>query len=168
MQETPQQYIQRILGYLERSNPVEILSSTSGHLARLLEGVPKEEWSRRPVPDQWSIIEILAHMADSELVHGFRIRLILEGWGPPIQSIDQDAWVRLTRYMDQDPGLSLECIRINRARLVALLERLPKEGWECCGTHSERGRESVRQIVNMLAGHDLAHMKQIRKRLSGG
>ena len=91
MQETPQQYIQRVLGYLVGSNPMEVLASTPGQLVQLLEGVPKGEWSRRRVPDQWSITEVLAHMADSELVYGFRIRLILEGGAPPIQSIDQGA-----------------------------------------------------------------------------
>jgi len=166
MQETPQQYIQRVLGYLEGRDPMAVLASTSGQLARLLGGVPREEQARRPAPDQWSITEILAHLADSELVYGFRIRLILEGGGPPIQSIDQDAWVSLTRYAEQDPALSLECIRINRERLVQLLKGLPREGWERHGMHSERGRETVRQIVNLLAGHDLAHLKQIRDQLS--
>jgi hypothetical protein len=165
MQETPQQYIQRVLGYLGGRDPMAVLASTARKLARLLEGVPGVELARRPAPDQWSITEILAHLADSELVYGFRIRLILEGGSPPIQSIDQDAWVSLTGYADQDPALSLECVRINRERLVQLLKGLPKEGWECCGMHSERGRETVRQIVNLLAGHDLAHLKQIRERL---
>jgi hypothetical protein len=167
MQETPQQYIQRVLGYLGGRDPMAVLASTAGQLAQLLEGVQREEQARRPAPDQWSITEILAHLADSELVYGFRIRLILEGGSPPIQSIDQDAWVGLTRYADQDPALSLDCIRINRERLVHLLEGLPGEAWERCGLHSERGKETVRQIVNLLAGHDLAHVKQIRERLPG-
>jgi uncharacterized damage-inducible protein DinB len=167
MQETPQQYIHRVLGYLGESNPLAVLTATPGQLTQLLAGIPEGEWSRRPGPDQWSITEILAHLADSELVYGFRIRLILEGGGPPIQSIDQDAWVRLTRYAEQDPTLSLDSIRINRERLVRLLERLPQESWERYGIHSERGKETVSQIVHLLAGHDLAHIKQIRERLAG-
>jgi hypothetical protein len=167
MQETPQQYTQRILGYLEGKKPLEVLATTPRQLARLIRGVPKKRLSRRPASGKWSATEILAHLADSEIVYGYRIRLILEGGNPPIQATVQDRWAEFSDYARHDPALSLESIRINRDRLVRLLMSLPPKSWELAGVHSERGTETVTRVAELLAGHDLNHMMQIKERLSG-
>jgi hypothetical protein len=166
MQETPQQYTQRILGYLEGKKPMEILAATPRQIARLVKGVSRKKLSQRTAPDKWSVTEILAHLADSELVYGFRIRIILEASGTPIQGTDQDAWAMFSDYAKHDPVLSLEAFRITRERLVRLLKSLPRESWDFYGMHSERGKETVTRVVEMLAGHDVNHMKQIKERLS--
>ncbi len=167
MQETPQQYTQRILGYIGGEEPMEILATTPHRIARLIADAPREELSRRPDPEAWSVTEILAHLADSELVYGFRIRLILEAGCPPIQSIDQDAWARFSAYAEHDPNLSLQAFGVIRDRLVRLLKSLPRESWDLYGMHSERGKETVVRVVEMLAGHDVNHVRQIEERLSG-
>ncbi len=166
MQETPQQYTRRILGYLDGKEPMGILAATPRQLARLVKGVSRKRLSQRPAADRWSVTEILAHLADSELVYGYRIRIILEAGGAPIQGTDQDAWARFSAYGTQDPALSLEAFRVNRERLTRLLEGLPRRSWGLYGVHSERGKETVTRVVEMLAGHDVNHLKQIRERLS--
>ena len=166
MQETPQQYTQRVLGYLEGKKPMEVLAVTPRQIARLVKGVSRKKLSQRPASDKWSVTEILAHLADTELVYGFRIRLILEAGAPPIQGIDQEAWAKFSDYAKHDPVLSLEAFRITRERMVRLLKSLPVESWDLYGMHSERGKETVRRVVEMLAGHDLNHMMQIKERLS--
>jgi hypothetical protein len=165
MNETPRHYTQRILGYLEGKVPMEVLAATPRQIARLVKDVPRKKLSQRTVPDKWSVAEILAHLADSELVYGFRIRLILEGGTPPLQGTNQDAWASFSDYSKHDPKLSLESLRVERERLVLLLKSLPRESWGLYGMHSERGRETVTRVVEMLAGHDLNHMMQIRDRL---
>ena len=165
MQETPQQYTERILGFLDGRKPLDILASTPRRIARLIEGVPRRLLSRRPAPDTWSVAEIVAHLSDAELVYGVRIRFMLSASGSPIQATDQDAWCRDFEYARQDPAGSLEALRINRAGLMRLLKRLPPERWDCYGIHSERGKETVTRTVEMTAGHDLNHLKQIRERL---
>jgi hypothetical protein len=166
MQETPQQYTQRVLGYLEGKKPMEVLAATPRQIARQVKGVSRKKLSQRPASDKWSVTEILAHLADSELVYGFRIRLILEAGGPPIQGTNQDAWAKFSDYAKHDPVLSLEALRITRERTVRLLKSLPPESWDLYGMHSERGKETVTRVVEMLAGHDVNHMKQIKETLS--
>ena len=165
MLETPQQYTLRILGYVEGKDPVEILAASPRQIARLVKGISRKKLLERPASNKWSVTEILAHLADSEIVYGFRIRLILEAGGPPIQGIDQDAWARFSDYAKHDPVLSLESFRTNRKRLVLLLKSLLQESWDLHGMHSERGKETVTRVVEMLAGHDLNHMMQIKERL---
>ncbi|MGA2762904.1 MAG: DinB family protein [Spirochaetia bacterium] len=167
MKETPQQYTQRILGYLEGKKPLEILSSTPRQLARLIKGVSRTKLGKRPAPEKWSVTEILAHLADTELVQGFRLRLILGSSGAPIQGFDQDEWARYSDYAKHDPALSFEAYRITRERTVRLLKSLPRDAWERFGMHSERGKETVARVTEMMAGHDLNHLKAIRETLKG-
>jgi hypothetical protein len=166
VQETAQQYTRRILGYIEGKKPLEILAATPRQISRLVKGVSRKKLSERPAPDKWSVTEILAHLADSELVYGFRIRLMFAASGTAIQNTDQDAWAKSSDYAGHDPSLSLEGLRITRERTVRLLKSMPRASWDCYGIHSERGKETVTRVVEMLAGHDINHMMQIRERLS--
>ena len=77
MSETAQQYTQRILGYLEGKPALDVLAATAETLERLIEGVPAAKLRKRPAPNRWSVGEILAHLADGEIVGAFRMRLIL-------------------------------------------------------------------------------------------
>ena len=166
MQETPQQYTERILGYLEGRKPMEILAATPRQIGRLIKGISRKKLSKRPAPDKWSVTEILAHLADSELVYGFRIRMILEAGGAPMQNTDQDAWSRFSDYGGQDPALSLEAIRITRERTVRLLKSLPPASWDLYGVHSVRGKETIARVVEIMAGHDVNHVRQIKTALA--
>jgi hypothetical protein len=167
MQETPQQYTQRILGYLEGVSPLDVLSTTPRKVAALIKGVTRKTLGRRPGPESWSVTEILAHLADVEIVQGFRIRLVLGSSGTVIQGFDQDIWARYSEYAKHDPALSMEAWKSNRERTVRLLKALPEESWNNYGMHSERGKETVLRITEMTAGHDINHLKAIRKILKG-
>lgn len=162
MPETAQQYTQRVLGYLEGRDLMEVLASSPGELEKLVKGVPRKRLDERPSADKWSITMILAHIADTDIVQGYRIRLVLGASGIPIQGFDQDAWAAACAYPSHDPALSLSDFRVIRERTLRLLRGLSKEQWEQYGMHSERGKETVRRIAEMMAGHDLNHLKQIR------
>ncbi len=167
MQETAQQYIQRILGYIAGKDPLVVLADGPKLIEGLVTGVAKERLDRKPSPDKWSVTEILAHLADVEIVQGFRIRLILGSSGTAIQGFDQDVWARYSNYAAHDPALSLAGYRVNRERTLRLLSSLPKEMWDAYGMHSERGKETVRRVSEMMAGHDINHYRQIEAILKG-
>ena len=161
MSETPQQYTQRILGYLEGTRPLAVLAATAATLEGLIEGVSTDALRKRPAPDKWSASEILAHLADGEIVGAFRMRLILGSPGTPVLAFDQDTWVTSGHYDARDPRKSLAQFRVLRDANLALLESLTPEQWTDYGIHSERGQESIEQIVRMFAGHDINHLRQI-------
>lgn len=163
MQETPQQYTKRILGYQKGRRPVTILSSTPRQIARLVHGVSRRKLSSRPGRGKWSVAEILAHLADTELVTGFRIRLVLGSNRTSIQAFDQDVWADSSRYAKHNPRLSLDAYRIQRERNIQLLRLLPRRMWKYYGMHSERGRETITRMTEMMAGHDLNHLMQIKR-----
>ena len=167
MQETPQQYTKRILETLKGKEPMTVLSSTPSKITRLLRGISRKRLTTRPEPGRWSVAEVLAHLADAELVTGFRMRLILGSNRTPIQAFDQDIWATYSHYEKHDPRLSLEAFRIQRERNFRLLKSLPKNMWNHYGMHSERGKETIRRMAQMLAGHDINHLKQVERLVRG-
>jgi len=166
MKETPQQYTQRILRYIEGKEPLAVQAATAERLAQLIEGVSTSELRRRPAPDKWSVSEIIAHLADGEIVGGFRVRFILGSPGSPVVAYDQDKWVASGHYDKRDPQKSVELFRVLREANLALLESLEPDDWKQYGMHSERGKESIEHIVRMFAGHDVNHLQQIEKILA--
>ena len=163
MKETPQEYTARILAYQEGQEPLKIQRMTAKKIERLIKGVPKKKLMTRPEPTKWSVAEIIAHLADTELVGGFRMRLMLGENGVAIQAFDQDVWAENFEYRKRDPQKSLGAFRALRENNLALIKSIPKAMWDNYGMHSERGKESVTRVVHMFAGHDLNHLGQIER-----
>ncbi|MFY9530101.1 MAG: DinB family protein [Candidatus Acidiferrales bacterium] len=163
MQETVQGYKKRILGYVAGQKPLKVQAETPKKLERLLKGVPRGRLVRRPEPSKWCVAEIVAHLAETELVGGYRVRTILGAPGTPIQAFDQDKWAEAGKYSKRNPKDSLALFRALREANLALLKSLSPEQWKHSGFHAERGEESVENIVEMFAGHDINHLSQIEK-----
>ena len=163
MKETPQQYTQRILGHVEGKKPLAVQAATPRKLARLVRGLSRAQLRRKPAPGKWSIGEILAHLAETEIVAGWRYRRMLSESGGPIQAYDQDAWARNQRYERMDAKRSLATFTALRAFNVAMLKSLKPEMLERYGMHAERGKESVAHLTRMMAGHDLNHLAQVER-----
>jgi hypothetical protein len=161
MAETHAQYKARIISYGAGRDPLGLLSAAPATLDTLVRGVSRTLCARRPAPDKWSIQEIVAHLADDELVGAYRIRLILSAPGTLIQAFDQDAWAITGRYASIEVDTSATLYRTLRDANLALLKRLTAAEWERSGVHEERGPESVRDIAEYYAGHDLNHFAQI-------
>ena len=164
MLETPEQYTQRILGHAQGRDPLRVQRETPKKLAALIRGLTRKQLTRKPAAGKWSIAEILAHLADTEIVVAWRLRHILGNNGAPIQPYDQNVWAETFDYVHRDSKESLEFFRVVRARNLALLKGLPKKLWENYGVHQERGKESVARIVRLYAGHDLNHRRWRRSR----
>ncbi|HWX53388.1 MAG TPA: DinB family protein [Verrucomicrobiae bacterium] len=163
MQETAQQYTQRLFGYVEGKEPLRLQQSAPKKLAALLKGRNKKQLSRRPAPGKWSVAEILAHLADAEIAIAWRLRQILSSNGTPVQAYDQDSWAATFNYARRDPRRSLEGFRVLRESNLALLKAVPRNLWENHGVHQERGNETVAHVVRMIAGHDLNHIQQVER-----
>ena len=154
-------YKAKILGYQAGADFLALQAAAPAKLAALVSGLSAEELAYRPGPGKWSIQEVVAHLADDELVGGYRIRLILSSPGTAIQAFDQDVWARTGRYERRTVGASLELYRVLREANLTLLRSLSAEEWEMSGVHAERGIESIRDIAMYFAGHDINHFRQI-------
>jgi uncharacterized damage-inducible protein DinB len=163
MPETVEQYRNRMLSNIKGQDPLKVQATTPQKLARLLKGVPRTKLRKRPEPAKWSVHEIVTHMADTEIVYGFRVRLILGQPGAPLASFDQDQWVTALHYDKRDTATALEQFAALREATLNMLKTITPEQWKHFGLHSERGEESVERSVAMIAGHDVNHLAQIER-----
>lgn len=155
-------YVQA-LGALD---PIESMHKVPKRLKRLLKGVSEKRLAARPAEGKWSIKEVIAHLADHEVVLGSRYRLVAAMDRPTITGYDQDAFVeRLGVDKSCTEDLLKDFAAVRKAN-VRLLQRLPQNARSRIGVHSERGEESLEDMLVMYAGHDLIHERQIERMLA--
>lgn len=160
---TPAEYKARILSFVEGKDPVEVQRQTSALLAQLINGVAESKLHQRPDPSRWSVAELLAHLADAEIGCSWRYRQMIEHNGSPLVPYDQELWNTLGSYGSRHVLESLSLFRLLRENNLRMLDRLSEEQWERYGMHAERGRMTVRELVQQIAGHDLNHLEQIKR-----
>lgn len=158
--ETITAYKQRINSYVD-GDPIAMQRATPDKLKQLLTAVPAEKLDLSPAPCKWSIREIVAHLADDELVGAYRIRLILSASGTDIQAFDQAQWAIDGNYASIDVTQSLSLFTVLRQWNLTLFDTLTAAQWKQYGLHAERGKETIEDIVTYYAGHDINHLKQI-------
>jgi hypothetical protein len=128
-----------------------------------LEGIPKDKLTANLIPGKWSAAEIVQHLADSEMTSAIRLRRLLAEDNPLIQGYDQDLFAKRLRYNERDIAPALEAFRAARATTVQLLERMNEEEWLREGTHTESGRYTAEDWLEIYAGHAHGHADQIRR-----
>jgi hypothetical protein len=156
-------YIASLLTVLGDRDPFAVMEEQADALAAIGAGVPDPLLRRPEAPGKWSMIEVMQHLADTELVYGYRVRTTLATPGAPIIGYDQDVWARTLRYRDATFAEAMEQMRILRRINLRLLKSLSEEELDRFGMHSERGRESVRQVIRLTGGHDLVHRRQLER-----
>ena len=106
---------------------------------------------------------MIHHLADSELVWAYRLRVVLAEKQPRITGYDQDRWASQLKYREANPEDVLELLGILRKTNLRLISSLSDEELRRAGTHNERGEESVEHMICLYAGHDLVHSNQISR-----
>ena len=154
-------YVTAILDLLGDRDPLQVLGATPGALARVVESTSIDVLSRPEAPGKWSMRHVLAHLADSDLVWGWRLRLILAQDRPPLTGYDQDAWADRLGYGESDPADSVAMFSILRKTNLRLIRRASPDDMQRVGVHVERGEESLAHHLKLYAGHDILHLNQL-------
>jgi uncharacterized damage-inducible protein DinB len=154
-------YTRAILDLLGDREPNVVLRETLAALPSAIEGLSPSQLRQPERAGKWSIGQILQHLADSEIVWAWRLRVVLAQDRPPITGYDQDLWAERLHYEDADAAHALEQFTVLRRANLRVLERLSPSELDRIGVHSERGDESLEQLRKLYAGHDLMHLHQI-------
>jgi hypothetical protein len=148
----------------DRGRLLANLKSLPNELDHLIGSLSDEDLRWHPIPNKWSIGEIVAHLRDAEReVFQVRLRRALYEDAPVYELWDQDraAWER--HYNDLDHRATAREFREARAETVAALDAVPLEFWDRTGVHPERGPETVEAMVSRQArNHDVSHLIQIK------
>lgn len=162
----PTAYVQGILDLVGDRDPETLLAEAPARLRAAVDGLSEHDARRPEPPAGWSVLHILRHLADSEIVYGYRLRAIAAaepGVLPPIAGYDQDAWAARLHYDAGSMVDALSDIEAMRRMTLRWISALSPGERSRAGLHAERGEESVERIVRLLAGHDLNHENQIRR-----
>ena len=156
-------YTAAILGALGERDPFEVLRTTPAAVRQAVAGVAPRQVATPELPGKWSMLQVVQHLADAELVGAFRYRMILAHERPVLQGYDQDLWADRLRYGDSDLAGALEQFGALRAANLRLLEGTSPAERARVGAHTERGDESIGHMLRMYAGHDVVHLRQLAR-----
>ena len=156
-------YVPAVLALLGDRDPIVVLRDTPSALPRAIEGLSPGQLRKAERPGKWSIGQVLHHLADSEVVWAWRMRLVLAQDRPQLTGYDQDRWAERLHYDQGDPRDALAVFAVLRHANLRLVERASPADLQRVGVHAERGDESLQHLVRLYAGHDLLHLRQIER-----
>jgi DinB superfamily len=162
----PTAYQQKLARLLGDRDPLAVLADTPAALARIIGAHTAAQMRSRPFEGKWTPNEILGHLCDQEWAFGWRIRHGLCDEHPACQGYDQERWVDRQRHNEVEPARHLETLRAMRQSNLALWRTATAQDLARAVMHNERGPETLGLMLQMHAGHDLAHLDQIRRYLA--
>ena len=133
-------------------------------IAAAVAGLSESILRYKPSPEKWCVLEVLGHLADAEIILGYRMRQMLADEKPAIAPIDQDAWTRNLNYLDCPPAELVAFYGLARHHNLRLLRRLTAADLEKSAYHPEMQRPmTVAEIVERIGVHGTGHLAQIEK-----
>ncbi len=139
-----------------------VIEETPGRLARVLERVAKDQEDVKPAPGKWSLREVMAHLADCEIAWSWRLRVAYEKDRAEMQPFEQDPWAKM--YGQYSMEMAKATFYALRAWNVAFVAGLTEADRRKVIFHPERGEETLWTLVEIMAGHDLHHLKALEKK----
>lgn len=139
----------------------EVLSSTPGKIATLLNAMGEAKICASPAPGKWSPAQIVWHLSDCELVFSFRLRQTLAEDNYVIQPFDQEKWAAVYPKDQAERALDL-FTGIREWNLMVARQTMPAAATRKV-THPERGVMTFQTILESIAGHDLNHLGQLER-----
>jgi uncharacterized damage-inducible protein DinB len=136
-------------------------------LRALIRDLSDEDLRRRPADDEWAIVEVTAHLADTEERALARIRRMLEDDGPTLAPYDPHALSVERGYIGMDAAVEADRYAALRHEMIDVLDALSDEQWVRVGHHGEHGTITVDDLVAHTAGEDADHFAQIARLIPG-
>jgi hypothetical protein len=148
----------------ELKNHLDAAEKSPKEIAAAVSGLSDKVLRFKPAPDKWCILEILAHLADMEILYAYRLRQMLADKKPVIAPIDQDDWARNLGYLESSPPELVALYGLNRHHNLRLLRRLKPADLEKSAFHPEYKQDmTVAVMVERIGGHGVNHLAQIER-----
>ncbi len=132
-------------------------------ITEAISGLSEEELSFKPAPDQWSVKEIVIHLADTEMVAVHRMKRVLSEDTPLLTAFDQDAWANSMRYNERDHKPYLELFRLLRENMLTLLDGVTEQQLARAGVHEKNGKVTLESMIRTFSNHVDGHIRQIER-----
>jgi uncharacterized damage-inducible protein DinB len=143
---------------------IEDFVTCSARLREAVAGLSREDVTARPGPGDWSILEVVLHLTDSDSIAIDRMKRILTEENPPLLYADETAYVERLFSHDQSLEDAVTLFEVGRRQFARVLRKLPDAAFERRGTHNRRGPVSVGELVKSYVGHVDHHLEFVHKK----
>lgn len=134
-------------------------------LKQALDSITQSQLDCRAIEGQWTIRELVCHLADFEPVYGDRIKRVLAEERPTLMGGDPDQFLKALAYSSRSIEAELAVIEATRRSLGEILVTLTDEQWKRVGIHSRDGELSIEQLILRITGHIPHHLKFVAQKL---
>lgn len=140
---------------------IDAYETAPARLRAACAGLSHAELTARPGPGEWSILEVVVHITDSDAISIDRMKRILTEDNPPLLYADESAYVKQLFTHEQDLEDALILLEVGRRQWARVLRKLPDEAFARTGQHNRRGTVSLGEMVATYIGHIDDHLKFI-------
>jgi DinB superfamily len=141
----------------------EVLTTTPDRWRELTASIEPGLLARRPAPGEWSAIECLQHILDTE-IGAFSVRLEAFMEGRDLAAFDPDSAGSRPQAVASPAEVAAKLAEA-RARSLARLATVTDADLDRAARHAELGPVTMREMLNEWAGHDLMHTVQAERAL---
>lgn len=127
-------------------------------------GMTREEVLARPIAGKWSSLEVVAHLADFEIVFADRLAAVAAEDGPTLPGRDEQRFAARLAYHERDLEEEVRLIELCRGRLARVLRTLTDGDLGRVGNHTEAGPLTLEQLLTRAIDHVQHHVKFIHEK----
>jgi uncharacterized damage-inducible protein DinB len=143
---------------------IEDYVACGARLRQAVTGLSKDDLTARPGPGDWSILEVVVHLADSDAISIDRMKRMLTEDNPQLLYADETAYVERLHTHEQTLEDALTLLEVGRRQFARVLRKLPDEAFKRGGTHNRRGAMTVGELVEDYIGHVDHHLKFVNEK----
>lgn len=151
---------------MDRDHIIKRLEANCRAVAAHFEA-PAAELNRTYAPGKWTVLQILSHVADCELITGWRFGRAVAEPGSSVEAFEENAWADRFAYGERPVHLNRDLFLAARKLLIHHVQALPIERLRTCASHPEKGKLPASTWAEMTAAHAEHHLGQIEAARSG-
>jgi DinB superfamily len=140
----------------------EALRDFPDRLRAAVDGLSEDEMQRPEREGKWSIAQVIAHLAQFEMIVALRIRIILTADTPPLIAFDQERWARDV-YRGEPVSELIEQLAFIRGMNLKFLSRLTDDEWNRAGIHPQYDHNTIRELIERFERHQEKHLGQVER-----
>lgn len=146
------------------STAIERFAADATTPATWIRGLSPADLNAVPIPGTWSIQQLVHHVLDSDLIAAHRMKRIIAETKPLLIGYDETLFAKHLCYEHMDIAAACECFRLNRLLMTQILRSLPESAFDRFGIHNDRGKVTLREMIDMYVDHLTHHEKFLREK----
>jgi uncharacterized damage-inducible protein DinB len=150
----------------EYADLIERYAHGGEKLSMAIRGLTRDDMLQLPQGDnpklgRWSIQQVVIHIMDSDLIATDRMKRVIAEDNPTLIGYDENKFATNLFMEDQSAEDAVQIVNLNRQNFARVLRKLPDSAFARAGTHNERGKQTLLDLLKMYTNHLEHHLSFI-------